>query len=397
NDTSELPKYLCLFGDASYDYKDRIASNTNFVPTYETDESKLFENGFSFDDFYSFLDDHENINRTDIANTMDAGVGRIPVQNLDEGLQGVDKIIHYKRPQSLGPWRLRATFIGDSYDSAGNHVGDADSVSKIVNNQSPVYTANTIYLDNLPFITTPSGDRCPDGNKMLNDQISKGTFLVNYSGHGNPSALAHERIVTQDDFTKWNNLDKLPFMVTATCDFAIFDKPEQRSAGERIVMKSDGGAIAMLTTTQAVYAYANLVLNTKFIKTQFSHNGNDYLSYGDAFRISKNEEYSKVPTPLLLNYRKFTLLGDPALTPNFPRYTVETDSMKDVSSQPGFLSDTLKALGKYEVYGSVIGDDQLVKSDFNGLVDITIYDKPKHYDIPTKNSGYPNQVFETQV
>ena len=33
------PAYLLLFGDASYDYKDRIQGNTNFVPTYQSDES----------------------------------------------------------------------------------------------------------------------------------------------------------------------------------------------------------------------------------------------------------------------------------------------------------------------------------------------------------------------
>jgi hypothetical protein len=29
------PKYLLLFGDASFDYKDRLANNTNFVPAYQ--------------------------------------------------------------------------------------------------------------------------------------------------------------------------------------------------------------------------------------------------------------------------------------------------------------------------------------------------------------------------
>jgi hypothetical protein len=39
SDTSAMPKYLLLLGDASYDYKDRLKNNTNYVPTYETAES----------------------------------------------------------------------------------------------------------------------------------------------------------------------------------------------------------------------------------------------------------------------------------------------------------------------------------------------------------------------
>ncbi|MCD4731293.1 MAG: hypothetical protein K8R74_11865, partial [Bacteroidales bacterium] len=33
------PKYLLLFGDASFDYKDRIPDNSNYVPTWESPES----------------------------------------------------------------------------------------------------------------------------------------------------------------------------------------------------------------------------------------------------------------------------------------------------------------------------------------------------------------------
>ena len=32
---NEECRYLMLFGDASYDYKDRIEDNSNFVPTWE--------------------------------------------------------------------------------------------------------------------------------------------------------------------------------------------------------------------------------------------------------------------------------------------------------------------------------------------------------------------------
>jgi hypothetical protein len=51
------PKYLLLFGDASFDYKNRIANNTNLVQAYQ---SKIFLDPLSTytsDDFFGFLDE----------------------------------------------------------------------------------------------------------------------------------------------------------------------------------------------------------------------------------------------------------------------------------------------------------------------------------------------------
>ncbi|HYC29250.1 MAG TPA: C25 family cysteine peptidase, partial [Chitinophagaceae bacterium] len=44
---AEMPKYLLLMGDASYDYKDRVSGNTNFVPTFEARESFNFLGTYS--------------------------------------------------------------------------------------------------------------------------------------------------------------------------------------------------------------------------------------------------------------------------------------------------------------------------------------------------------------
>ncbi len=45
---SERLKYLCLFGDGSYDYKDRLRNNTNLVPSWYT------MNSFSLNQFFRF-------------------------------------------------------------------------------------------------------------------------------------------------------------------------------------------------------------------------------------------------------------------------------------------------------------------------------------------------------
>ena len=52
-------KYLCLFGDGSFDYKDRIPNNTNIVPSWHSYSSFNLTSSFVSDDFYGMMDDNE--------------------------------------------------------------------------------------------------------------------------------------------------------------------------------------------------------------------------------------------------------------------------------------------------------------------------------------------------
>lgn len=382
-DSTQLLRYMLLLGDASYDYKNRIGSNTNYVPTFESQESVNTIYSYSGDDYFAFLGDNENIEDNSQANTLDIGVGRIPVGTATDATAVVNKIMHYKAPASLGPWRLVNTYIADNEDDAGTHLLQSEQMCAQVDSEADIYNDVKVYLDNLPFVSTPGGERCPDANKAINDQVFKGTFLINYSGHGSIATLAHERILTADDFNTWKNYDKLPFMVTATCDFSRFDDPAYVSAGEKLILKSDGGAIALLTTTQLTFADANRDLNIEFLAAQFQQQSNgSWNTFGEAFRRGKNVKYQIPNYGGIINFRKFTLLGDPALQPDFPQYFVKTDSIKSITN--GSLQDTISALGGYSVSGSVNDAAGQKLSNFNGQLYVTIYDKPRVISLMTK-------------
>ncbi|OSZ81978.1 hypothetical protein CAP35_01535 [Chitinophagaceae bacterium IBVUCB1] len=376
-DTTQMPKYLLLLGDASYDYKDRLSNNTNFVPTFESAQSFDKIGSYSGDDFFGFLDDNENIEATNIANTLDVGMGRFPVKSLDEALAMVNKIKAYKSPASLGAWRLSTTFIADNEDNAGPHMEDGEIMDGIVQSRSILYNSTKIYQDAIPFVSTPGGLRAPEANKMINDQMYKGTLLLNYSGHGNIDVLSHERIITQDDYNKWDDIYKMPIMITATCDFGQFDQPQFVSAGEQVVLKKDGGAIGSLTTTQLVYQDPNRIINRDFLDAQFGRVNGRWNTLGDALRIGKNKTYSIASTSAsyIVNFRKFALLGDPALTPNFPEHYIRTENIKDGIS--GNAVSSISALGSYVVNGIVTDAVGSILSGFNGRMNIVIYDKPR--------------------
>ena len=186
----------------------------------------------------------------------------------------------------------------------------------------------------------------------------EGALLVNYTGHGSTLGWAQERILEIDQIKKWNNIDNLPLFMTATCKFSYFDNPEEKSAGEYVLLNSEGGAIALLSTTRLVYSAPNYNLNTKFIRNIFEKQEGDYPRLGDIFKTTK------VLSGTSANNRNFTLLGNPALRLAYPNFEVKTTSM----------DDTLKALSEVVIEGHIEDGDGLLSS-FNGTIYPTVYDK----------------------
>ena len=380
---ADMPKYLLLFGGASYDYKNRVTNNSNFVPVFESAVSTNDLDAFSTDDFFGFLDDNEYIEDNSRTNVLDIGVGRFPARTEADANSLVNKVINYTKPNTLGPWRINATFTACISDGAGDHMGDAELMgSTLTAATTNLYNLDKVYQNAIPTIITPAGARSPNANAAINNDVYKGVFMMNYNGHGNTQVLSSERILTHDDYTNWNNATMLPFMVTATCDFGQFDHPQFVSAAEELVKLDGGGVIAMITTTQAVFADYNKPLNTQYITAQFTRNTDGtWNTFGDASRISKNRTYINTGTysQEITNFRKFSLLGDPALTPDFPQYNVKFDSAIDGVNM--LRTDSIRALGKYIMHGSVRDNDGNIMTNFNGTVYITFFDKSR--DIST--------------
>jgi hypothetical protein len=351
-------EYALLFGDGSYDNKDRIINNTNFIPTFQSTNSLSPVNSFVTDDFFALLDDDDG----DLINDLiDIGIGRFPAKNLNEAINLVDKVETYYSAESLGDWRNSITFIADDGDATdGNlHMSDADKLANLLDTNNLNVNINKIYLDNYLQESTPGGPRSPDAQEAINRSIDNGTFLVNYSGHGGPLGWTQERILEIDQINNWTNKYKLPLFMTATCKFSCFDNPGKTSAGELVLLNPEGGAIALLTTTRLVYAFPNYKLNENFMNIFCEKNNGEFPTLGQLFKKTKVLSGSNT------NSRNFTLLGDPALRLSYPKYIVSTTN----------ISDTLKALEEVEISGKITDDDGNLLVDFNGILYPTIYDK----------------------
>lgn len=372
----DMIKSVLLFGAASYDYKNRISNNTNFVPTYETVISSNENDAFSTDDYFAILDPGETVLSSN--NLLDVAIGRIPATTLQEGENAISKIKNYVSPASFGPWKNVVSFVADDHDYGNignmNHLRDCESISSFFSQDDRLYNTYKIYADAYNKVSEAGGSRYPDVNRTINDRIFNGTFLMSYSGHGNAVRWSHEAILTPDDYDNWDNINELPIMFTGTCDFGRFDDPNTKYAGVKLMMNPNGGCIAIITTTQAVYQSGNTQLGMQYMDSQFGEkdtNGNFY-TIGEALRISKNS----IANGTSFNKVKYVLLGDPALHLPIPELKVKTDSLLLAANGAWTSNDTLMALGNYILKGSVTDNAGQLQSNFNGSVFVTIFDKP---------------------
>lgn len=384
--SNELPQYLLLYGDGSYDNKKRFGvSNTNFIPTYESFNSTVPVTSYVTDDFYGLLDDSEGIWAS--SDAVDIGIGRFPVKNKGESRNILNKIYNYTKtgltPNTtnngcsnlssntpFGEWRNTVCFVADDEDG-GLHQQDANKLATMVDTAANDYNVDKIFIDSYPQESTPGGNRYPTVTEAIDKRIEKGCLIFNYTGHGGEVGLAHERILEVSQINNFKNFNNLPLFVTATCEFSRYDDPERVSAGEYVFLNPEGGGIALFTTVRLVFASGNFIVNKDFYEQVFSPIGGKMPRMGDLYQHVKTE-----PGGNSVNSRNFTLLGDPALTLAYPKFDVSTDTVNTIFVSPA-SSDTLKALSLITISGFVRSNGVILNS-YNGVIYPTVFDKSQN-------------------
>jgi hypothetical protein len=380
--TAQMPKYLLLFGDGTYENKNL---GEYFLPTYQSDKTYESLDTYVADDYFGILDDNEG---GDITNTssekIDVAVGRIPADDVIKAQSAIDKIKVYYSNASYGEWRNQGTFIADDED-VNIFINSADLFANNYTSALPQVNMDKIYLDAFQQQSGTGGQKYPVVNETVNRKLFTGSLFVNYIGHGNPLVLAKEAILTIDDINQWTNATKLPLFIAATCDYAPYDKPSEYSAGERILFKPDGGGIGLVATTRVVFASDNDDINSNFMQQMALAYYNQQTKLGDIVRIAKNL------TSTQEGNRKFTLLGDPALRLAFPTYKVVPTKINNIDiSLP---HDTIKALSRITIEGEVQNNSNILINTFQGIAAISIYDKSKTIRTLVNDpisSGYPD-------
>jgi hypothetical protein len=395
-------RYMLLFGDGSWDNRPiEIKGNSNYVLAYEMDGYPNFLPDIPVtDDFYGFLSQKETAD----SGFLDIGIGRIPSSDTIQASAVVDKIIHYDSPDAMGSWRNQICFVADDKEDDGfTFLDDADFTAKEAKNKIPEMNITKIYLDAYKQYISSSGQSCPDAKMALNNAVSSGMIMLNFTGHGGPDGITSENLFNRDVVNTWKNKDRMFMMFTGSCKVTRFDYlsllqngqyAPYITAGEYALFKEEGGAVCLVSTNRDTYAGGNINLNNALIQNLVDRYESDNNSYrlGDIYLRAKNIASIKGIYGKDGNTKNFILLGDPSMRlaiPNLNRVITDSVNSRQVSE------DTINALQTVTLKGHIASENGSVMSDFNGSVSITIFDKPMVWET-IDNHGFGTESFSTQ-
>jgi len=368
NSDDNKPKYVCLFGDTSYDYKDRIPNNNMIVPTYHSLNSFHLANSYMSDDFYAVMDSNEG--ELGFYDRMDLAVGRILFDTKEGALAMVDKSIDYSLAN--GDWQNTFTILSDDPDEDWESVIQErlDELGEEVIANKPFLNLQKVHSDAFEQVISASGDSYPGVNQALENQFIQGTLAINYFGHGGESGLASERIFDKELADRLYNPGRFPLFITSTCEFSRFDNPEVYTAGEASFANPAGGVIGLISTTRQIYVGNGITYNKIIAEHLFAYELDDYPTISEALRLSKNDFFGTSQKRIIF------FIGDPALKLAIPQGRVdlthlngnEFEGLDDENKQ-------LRALDRVNLAGQVSDKNGEIQDDFSGEVVLTIFDK----------------------
>ena len=372
SDSLHAPKSLLLFGDCTFDNRMltselKSASLDDYLLCYESENSFSSVDCYVSDDFLTYLEDKEDIST--FAGKPDIGVGRFPCTTDSVAAKLVDKTINYALNANAGSWQNTIMFLGD--DGNNNiHMNDVNSVAEQTISNHPGYYVRKVYWDAFKRLASSTGNRYPDAESIIKQQQNNGALIIDYAGHGSPTSISHEIVLSIKDFEKFKG-NNLPLWVTASCEIMPFDS-NQETIGEKALLNPQGGAVAFFGTTRTVYAPQNKKINEAFMRYVLTYDENGKpITLGEAQRQAKKYLVdSGIETSK--NKLQYSLLGDPALSLALPTYTAVIDDINGIAVKGDSLPQ-LRAGDKVSIKGHIEFAGSKV-DNFSGTLDAMVRD-----------------------
>jgi len=370
-------KYVNLFGDASYDYKNRLFNNTNIVPVFhgfnplatETNNVSNFSlySTFMSDDFFGLMDDGEG-QMLGSFDGIDIAVGRMLVASVSQAKEMVDKVIEYHDEKSYGRWRNNYVIYSDDADNSTDATLQfgLDNLANTLTAQKPFVNVKKIHTDSYLQQVAAGGERYPEAKKDFLDALALGALVFNYFGHGNEESLARERLFEKLDAQNLTNRYRYPLFITITCEFTRFDDPNRFTGGEYMYWNKSGGAIGLIATTRQIGVTTGFIMNNLLSEDLYAFGSNNYPSIAEALRLTKLSTGSD-------NRRVVFYIGDPALKLAIPKPKIVLTKVNDVpTNQP---LPVLQALSLTKITGEVRDENDVLLLGYNGDLAVQIFDK----------------------
>lgn len=258
----------------------------------------------------------------------DFGLGRFPVNDVEEIDVLTRKIKSYENDLPLGDWRIRHAFVTD----------DEQEFSKIANRIIEDRFPQTTHVERIFQQKYPYSDlvllwerkTSLTARDNLIKTLNDGVLTMNYFGHGGPNLWTSERLFHINDIPLLENGKRMFFLTASTCDTCWLDypvPPVKKSLGERFLLAPKGGAIGIYGPTTGASPSDHSLLMSLFYQGIFEkgvRNLTEAVTCSKiAFRFERKNKH-------LLD--QFIFLGDPAISLPLPEETAT------ITADPGFLN-----------------------------------------------------------
>ncbi|MCK4981012.1 MAG: hypothetical protein KAS62_11495, partial [Candidatus Delongbacteria bacterium] len=259
------------------------------------------------DDFYANLE-------STTAGMQHISIGRFPASNLAELQNIIDKTISHINSDNLSNINTRVLLVCDDERNTNNDTVNWWETIHILNGESKIVPqipgnifTDKLYMTEYPFeySTTTGLLLKPRAADELIRKLQEGVNLFIYVGHGSPSQLAHEQLLTTSNYSNLSNYNKYYFQIGATCDFGVFNNPYTRSLSEKMLMDRNKGSIGLINAVSSVGINSNELLVRSILSATFQDSLNK-LTIGEALKEGKTNYPGA-------NSASYMLIGDPAL------------------------------------------------------------------------------------
>ena len=294
------PLYVLLVGDATLDYKDNFGTGfRNLVPTHLVDTETELSQTASDNWFVTVAGDDP---------LPDLLIGRFALRMPFQVVAVVNKILGYESASPTG-WNQNILFAADNPDKAGDFEAASEDLINLLPNG---FNPQRVYLRTLGSIKA---------NEEIITNISNGTLITNYTGHGNVNFWAAEQMFESFDVGRLSNGGRLTFLVTLNCLNGFFHDPFEGGVdqfgtphgfplAEAFLNVGNSGAIAAWSPTGLGFTFEHDLMAQELFNIIFSEN--DPI-LGSATTGAKVRAFSKFAISED-NLNTFVLFGDPATT-----------------------------------------------------------------------------------